>query len=104
MGVGSGAGETFCLGGPDWASCLPDKTIEKMKVEIYRVHDDCWRLVADDWSICILDDLPAFFEPLDFKNRDGTSTQWKLLFFEGARKCDAFEYFGELYKVCDDLY
>lgn len=70
-----------------------------MKVEIYKLADDCWRLEADDGSICILDELPGFFEALDFKNRDGTITQWQLLFFKGARKSDPFDYFGELTKL-----
>lgn len=69
-----------------------------MKVEIYKVTEDCWRLVADDGAICVLDDLPAFFEPLDFKKSDGTITKWAILYFSGANKSDPYDYFGELYE------
>lgn len=69
-----------------------------MKVEIYRFADDCWRLVADDWSICILDEMPTFFEPYDFI-KAGVITKWKLLFVKAAPKWEPFEYYGELYKL-----
>lgn len=68
-----------------------------MNVEIYEITDG-WRLVNELGEVCILDDMPGFFEPLEFKNTDGTITKWKVYFFTGARKSDPFEYFGELYK------
>lgn len=52
-----------------------------MKVEIYRMSEDCWRLVNAIGEICLLDQLPAFFEVLDFRNSAGDIVKYKLLFF-----------------------
>lgn len=68
-----------------------------MKVEIYRIADDCWRLVNELGEVCILDGMPGFFEPLQFKNSEGVITEWKFLTFMGVWG-KPFEYFGELYK------
>lgn len=69
-----------------------------MNVELYKVTEDCWWLVNSAGDICVLEDMPTFFETYDFKSSDGIITQWKLLYFEGAPKSAPFEYRGELYK------
>lgn len=69
-----------------------------MKVEIHRMSHDCWRLVSAAGETCVLDELPGFFESLDFKTPAGGTVKYKLLFFEGITGNDYLQYVGELYK------
>lgn len=69
-----------------------------MNVEIYRLSEDCWRIINAIGETCILDELPSFFESLDFRTSAGDIVKYKILFFEGVTERGNLHYFGELYK------
>lgn len=69
-----------------------------MNVEIYHQSDDDWRLVNAIGETCILEELPNFFESLDFRTSAGDIVKYKLLFFEHLTERGNLHYIGELYK------
>lgn len=70
----------------------------KMKVEIYRVSDECWQLVTSTGETCDLDELPSFFDVLDFRNAAGDIVKYKLLYFTHITENGNLQYVGESYK------
>lgn len=69
-----------------------------MNVEIYRMSD-CWRLITAAKETCILGELPAFFDILDFRNHAGNTVRYKLLFFKAAAQTGNRTAMDKLYFV-----
>lgn len=70
-----------------------------MNVVIYRLEkEDCWKLVNSAGEICILDELPSFYDVLEFRNSKGEIAKWQLEYFLAARRDDPYWFYGELRK------